>query len=304
MGLLDSIVDTVLPYVLHVVGATIIQLGILLGPVVAIGFLMNLVARTIQNRACRSFGTRRYLIFFGGLGTIVHEGSHALACLVFGHRVDDIKWFDIDEADGTLGAVLHSYDRNSLYQLIGNFFIGIAPLIGGTLFVYYAARYLIGTDVFAAMPTLDITGKTFGSWESASALLSSVWTGAQGVFGSLLTWKHVLDWRFLVFLFLSFSVGSSIALSPADLTGAADGLGALIGVLLIFNFFTAWMDGFLTELMQSAAHTYSIFVVVMIFALLLDALVAVMVFSLPLSVQIGKSAQAAFASRRSNSRLR
>ncbi|MGO0807158.1 hypothetical protein ACTPEF_24675, partial [Clostridioides difficile] len=34
--------------------------------------------------------------------------------------------------DGILGYVSHSYKKDNLYQSIGNFFIGIAPIIGGT----------------------------------------------------------------------------------------------------------------------------------------------------------------------------
>ncbi|MGO0916500.1 hypothetical protein ACTPEM_26060, partial [Clostridioides difficile] len=37
--------------------------------------------------------------------------------------------------DGILGYVSHSYKKDNLYQSIGNFFIGIAPIIGGTIMI-------------------------------------------------------------------------------------------------------------------------------------------------------------------------
>jgi len=69
------------------------------------------------------------------IGTPIHELSHALFCCVFGHKIQRIVLFNPDRR-GTLGYVTHSYNNRNIWQVMGNFFIGIAPLFGGLLALY------------------------------------------------------------------------------------------------------------------------------------------------------------------------
>lgn len=76
------------------------------------------------------------------IGTPIHECSHALFCFVFGHKIQWIVLFNPDKR-GTLGYVTHSYNNRNLWQVMGNFFIGIAPLFGGLLGLYLVTWFLI-----------------------------------------------------------------------------------------------------------------------------------------------------------------
>eukprot|EP00457_Paulinella_chromatophora_P005417 gb/GEZN01005434.1/.p1 GENE.gb/GEZN01005434.1/~~gb/GEZN01005434.1/.p1 ORF type:complete len:460 (-),score=46.76 gb/GEZN01005434.1/:319-1698(-) len=73
-------------------------------------------------------------------GTIVHESSHAVFAVLFSHEVEDFRCFLWADEKGTLGYVKHSWDDRSLYQRVGNIFIGTGPAIGGPLFCWVCYR--------------------------------------------------------------------------------------------------------------------------------------------------------------------
>ncbi|AIW22705.1 hypothetical protein F0267_01055 [Vibrio coralliilyticus] len=79
----------------------------------------------------------KFLVFMSSMiGTPIHELSHAAACLLFKHKITKIEMFS-PKPNGQLGVVEHSYNPMSFYQKVGLFFIGIAPVVGGSLFVKF-----------------------------------------------------------------------------------------------------------------------------------------------------------------------
>ncbi|HNX57819.1 MAG TPA: hypothetical protein PKK43_01880, partial [Spirochaetota bacterium] len=91
----------------------------LLGLVFVFGFILYLLARMTRTTYGKSVGSKLDIIVTGWIGTPVHELGHAAFCLIFGHRITDMKLYDPDPSDGTIGYVCHSYN-NSPYQKIGN----------------------------------------------------------------------------------------------------------------------------------------------------------------------------------------
>ena len=108
---------------------------------------MHWSAQFLARQSSQLFGRRLQLFLFGLPGTVVHEGSHVIACLLFGHRVQRVKWFDPQATDGALGSVEHSYDPSSAYQRVGTIVIGLAPLLVGAGVILVAARLLLGVPV-------------------------------------------------------------------------------------------------------------------------------------------------------------
>jgi len=80
------------------------------------------------------------------VGAPIHELSHALFCFIFGHKIQKMVLFNPDKC-GTLGYVTHSYNNRNLWQVMGNFFIGIAPLFGGLLGLYLVTWLLLDDAV-------------------------------------------------------------------------------------------------------------------------------------------------------------
>lgn len=77
----------------------------------------------------------RFLIYSTSIiGTPIHELGHAFMCLIFCHKINDMKLLSLNSNDGTLGYVEHSYNRKNPYAVIGNLFIGLGPIFSGLLF--------------------------------------------------------------------------------------------------------------------------------------------------------------------------
>lgn len=222
----------------------LVQLASSLGVILLAGFLVALLNRYLYKRL-GSCG--RVICYATGLvGTPIHEGAHALMCLLFCHKITDIKFFQIGSADGTLGYVQHSYNPKNFYQKMGNLWIGTAPVfVGGA--VIGLLQYLLLPEVYAARRRL-IYGLDFSSltFRRVGTLL-----GAQM---DLFT-KGIGTWQWWVFTAASALIAMHMTLSGADLRGAWSGLFISLFVLfctdLVLGFFfrgvlVAVTDAFLT----------------------------------------------------------
>ncbi len=173
---------------------------------------MHWSAQFLARQSSQLFGRRLQLYLFGLPGTVVHEGSHVIACLLFRHRVDRVKWFDPQATDGALGSVEHSYDTSSAYQRVGTIVIGIAPLLAGAAVLLIAARLLLEAPV---VRLTDLAGLT-----------------------------AVPLWRWVLFAYVSLSVGGSMHLSASDVRGTWRGvltLGTWLGTLLLLSLALWWV---------------------------------------------------------------
>ena len=198
------------------------QVGALLGGLTLLAVLLHLVERRVSRRLSHRFGWRSVLVT-GWLGVPLHELSHLLMCKVFRHRIVAFSLFDPDPRTGTLGYVQHAYRRRNLFQLAGNFFIGIAPLLGGSLILLLALWFLLPTarPAWGAAPAADVTSQWLHTAQMAGDTLQRIFTVA-----------HLGSWQFWVFLLLSLCVGTHLSPSRPDLEGAWPGL-----LLLLFGLF-------------------------------------------------------------------
>lgn len=208
-----------LEYMLHAGSALLAsggQVGSLLVSLIALAFLVDLVAGLTERLVGGTLGPRVYLIGFAWLGTAVHELSHVLFCVVFGHKVTGIKLFTTDPYAETQGYVRHSYRRQNVLQAVGNLFIGVGPIIGGVGLIVGLAYVLLGPSVFSRVVTEDPG--------SMAAFPGMMLRQVKAVVRALSVGDYIVDWRFYVFLYLVLSVGSSIRLSKEDILGALEGL--------------------------------------------------------------------------------
>ena len=248
-----------LNYLTKVFEQTGTQLLMFIVPSLLLAMLMQVVTRSVALSANRAFGTKLYLLLFGWFGVAIHELGHALFCLIFMHKIDELKLFRPDSESGTLGYVRHSYNPSSLYQRCGNFFMGIGPIVLGVLVIFISAKLLMASAIpFHATP------------ESAGILdtLGRALNGAFDYFLHLFNIEALSRWQTYLFLYISFSVGSTITLSSADVKGALSGFVSLVVMILVLNFLTLPFGDFGHSLYTLFSPSYQFFYAIIFFVLL------------------------------------
>ncbi len=232
MGELNSMLD----FLKLVVLTTFSQLIWLLGLLFVFGLVLYVFARFTRLTYVKSVGHKMDIVFTGWIGTPVHELGHALFCLVFRHRILEMKLYTPNATDGTLGYVHHAYNSNSTYQKIGNFFIGVGPIIFGAIVLYTALYYLIpGKDTVFQGIEAQSQILVAGVRGDFAAGLASVWATTRATLTGLFHSANFSDYRFWIFLYLAICVCSHMELSPSDIKGAAGGLISLVLFFLFVN---------------------------------------------------------------------
>ena len=222
-------------------------------PLILFAIVIHKIEKLTQRRLAERFGWRS-VMWTGWLGTPVHELSHAAMCVLFRHQIDEIALFEPDEEAGRLGYVRHSFRHGNKFEELGNFFIGLAPLAGGSivltvlLWMFYpdAARQAIGAvlEGSAFQGPSNISNARFGgiasgqgtlsSVSSPASVLSNVVTITQTLFARVFATENLGSGRFWGFLYLVLCVGSHMAPSRSDYAGARRGLWIfLAGVAVI-----------------------------------------------------------------------
>jgi hypothetical protein len=212
--------------------ATFGQMASLFAGVFVFGLLINFLSQMSYKSLEKAFGNRGvYLVAW--LGTPIHELGHALFCLIFNHKIADMKLFKPDKVNGTLGYVYHKWNPKNPYHILGNLFIGIGPVVLGCA-VLFGVFYLlipgssqVWSSILAQAKEIELT--SIGSyWE--------VWSGsALALVKVIFTWENLANWRFWVFLYLAICVSSNVRLSWADIKHTFVGLGFIVVLFLLIN---------------------------------------------------------------------
>ena len=219
---------------------TLFQIVILFGMFFILGFLLYILSYATRKVFLNSGNQRIDIFFTGWIGTPIHELGHALFCVLFNHKIKEIKLFKPDKADGTLGYVSHSYDTKNLYHTIGNFFIGIGPIILGTFTIILLVVFLLpnSDDVLKLIKSnAGITIDFSHFFQSLLIFIKTIYL----MIKEIISLNNFNSWKFWLFLYISLSVSSHMQLSPPDLKTMFRGLLVILGVLVIINIMaTIW----------------------------------------------------------------
>jgi hypothetical protein len=213
-------------YFITLLKAVGFQLVGVLGIFFLFGYILAKLQEWTQQKYHRSVGWKG-ILWTAWIGTPIHELGHAFFAKIFRHKINHISLFQPNETTGGLGHVEHSYKKYSLYQRIGNFFIGAAPMIWGSFFLVIMLYFLVpnGKEIFVPLTT-----------EPGSFLVFI--TSLKQTFLNLFALENISTWNFWLFLYMSFCVASHIAPSKQDRRGMWKGFRWIVLILIIINAIT------------------------------------------------------------------
>lgn len=218
-------------FLIELLARSFIETLYIAGMIILVGLLLGVLRNSSIRNFQRSFGSK-VLMITGIIGVPIHELSHAVFALLFGHKITKIKLLQKPNENGVMGYVQHSYNQGSIYQQIGNFFIGIAPIFGGVFSIIALMRFIIpqayNKFIYILVESLDITVLNRGTMEG---IINSYRELIKVIFSL----KNFENPYFYVFLFISICISSHISLSYADIKGTSRGLWVIFLIIFILN---------------------------------------------------------------------
>lgn len=197
------------------------NLGIAGLDLIAIPFFLITVLtylnRNTKQHLAGGFGMISQL-YLGFIGIFLHELSHLLMAIFFGHRIVAFRLLKrphpdqpgvTGASDMTLGYVNHTWNQRNWYQTMGNLFIGIAPIFGCALALFGLTALLL-PGVCHGLLTLMADPFNL-NWSGFGQPVSANW------------WR----WILMIVLSLNISIGG-FDLSNADFANSKIGVISFI----------------------------------------------------------------------------
>ena len=153
----------------------------------AMWWMSNLYHRLMQRNTGKTG-----LLLTGLIGVPVHEMSHAIMAVLFGHKIHKIVFFRYKESEPTLGWVEHSYNRFNFRQSVGLLYVAIAPIIFMPLLITVLLNnrdVLVGQSISTALYDWVLTSRNaqlpdfmLAILTDAENIISSINTNNLGLF--------------------------------------------------------------------------------------------------------------------------
>lgn len=264
----------------EVLGQTLWLLLVLVAPFVVFTVLIHFLERLIQIRLASRFGWKSVL-WTGWLGTPIHELSHVVLCKIFRHRVEEVALFEPDLKSGRLGYVKHTWIPGNWFEEVGTFFIGLAPLAGGSLALAGLLWFFFPEAVSNMIASSGIGDDAA---ESAS-VTSMVFGSVQSLLQDLLAFKNLVSWKFWLFTYLVLCVGSHMAPSRSDYEGASRGVWmvvlATIACMLLVSLGGYETDRIVQTMLRFLSPVFGLQVIAIVICALATAVVHILTAFFP-----------------------
>lgn len=236
------------------------------GSLLVIGVVLGILEHRANYYVQSVFGIKGIMLT-AWIGTPIHELGHLIMCYLFRHRVNEFKLFTLRPLDGVLGYVNHSWNPKSIHQNIGNFFIGMGPILGGT------AALLVGMYLFLPDSFIMFSKYlTLGPGQPEPYTLMKIFSLTAQLFKSIFSIENLASVNFWIYFALAIAISSHISLSKEDLKGAGRGLVAIFVFILLINVIALLLNvdltGFFTGILALNVYLLAFSMVSVTFSLI------------------------------------
>lgn len=200
--------------------------------------LLGLLAWGARQICCMLVGDeegRPLLQAFSVLSTPLRELGHVIACVLFLHRIEEMRLLDLHDPDGEWGFVEHSYHPRNPIAVLGNLPYALGPIATGLL----AVLVICSTCFYGVIPQLF--GEITALVEAGAGLGAYVKAAISLIPGLFTTGSAPMVLRILGCVLL-LAVCFGIYVSPIELKDALGGLAIfsvlatiVAGVLMLFD---------------------------------------------------------------------
>ena len=219
---------------MEVIKTGLISVLIIIAPIYIFSILFSAVEKYNSRLIMSMFGYRG-IVVTGAIGTVIHEFSHMLMCVIFGHNIVEFSMFRPIKGsyDGVMGYVNHSYNKKNLYQNIGNFFIGVAPIIFGIVFLILFMWVLLPQEFNSVKSNFNRNMIYFENVRGFKDTINIYVSMIISLFEVLNPFKQTNIIRYLIYLFVMYSISTHMDLSKEDLKNSKTGSVLFFSLLFI-----------------------------------------------------------------------
>lgn len=257
---MDKLNNSITVFLIETARVTGIQILGIFGIFFVLGFFLSIFQRWTNLNYRKAFGWKG-ILWTAWIGTPIHELGHYIFAIIFRHNIVKIALFKPNEETGGLGHVDHSFKKSSIYQTLGNFFIGAAPMIFGTGILYLLLLFLHPNGK-------EIINTLTEAKESLLTLLKTIPTILSLLFLKINLWT----WQYWLFFYLSFAISAHIAPSKQDRKGMWSGFFWIFLIIFLINFIALSIKQDITLYILKTAVYLNILTAVSIYALALGIL--------------------------------
>lgn len=240
----------------HAFLQTLIIIFELFGIIIIFGLLLGYLRNKSIKNILSSVGFNG--IIFTCPGVFIHELSHYVFAKIFTYNIKEVRLFRPIKGSqyGVLGYVNFSYNERSIFQKIGLFFVGFAPIFGGTFCLLIAMRFLLHdtytllvNNIHASLNTVNILSTDFFAFQINIFKQMLI---------SMFSFNNIHTLKFWIFIYIAICISAHISLSDADLKGSYSGLITMFILILALNIFSG------LNISLPLITTYNIIIVILL----------------------------------------
>ncbi len=180
-----------------------------------------------------------------------------------------MKLFSLDPQTNTLGYVNHSYNPKNIYHRVGQFFIGLGPIVFGTVLMFISAMLLLSYN----------SDWNLKEVQTAGGLINNIFQFLGNSSQAFLN-ADFANWKIYLFMYLAITIGSCMTLSPPDIKSMASGFWIIIILIIVLNASILWFNNYTGLIFQKTSVVFSVFYACLFFSFVIN-LIIFLILNLP-----------------------